>query len=211
MIRPKRITKRQLQAVETRKRLFDTAAELFKEYGYDSVSIDEIVEQAGTSKGAFYAHFKSKDQIILEQFNEIDDHYIAAYQKIKRQRKAKNQLLALVAAQQEYVMEKLGVSFMKTVYSSHIVKNDNQKPLADESRALYNIVREIIEYGQKTGEFRNDADPMELTRVITRGMRGTIYDWCVRNGEFNLKKEGRNYFQYIIDGISAGNYSKDYK
>ncbi len=203
MIKAKKLTKRQLQAIETRNRLFQTAKELFIEHGYEMVSVDDIVEKAGTSKGAFYAHFKSKDQIIMEQFEEIDQFYLEEYEKIKRRKKAKIQLLEFIKAQHYYVSDIMGISFIKTVYYSQIIKNEDEKLFNNETRPLYVIVQKIIEEGQKTGEFRNDVEPLELTRMITRCMRGTIYDWCVRNGDFDLKLDGNKFFQLIIEGLKG--------
>lgn len=200
-MRPKKVTKRQLQAIETRNNLFKTAKDLFMEFGYDAVSVDEIVEKAGTSKGAFYNHFKSKDQIILEQFIEIDDFYQEQYKQIGKIKNAEKQLLALIKSQHEYISRVMGISFIKTVYYSQIIKNDPEKPFNDENRPLYTIVHEIIDHGQQTGEFRTDITSAELTRVITRCMRGTIYDWCVRNGEFDIVADGQKYFQIIIDSL----------
>lgn len=201
MIKPKKLTKRQLQAIETRKKLFQTATELFMEHGYETVTVDEIVERAGTSKGAFYTHFKSKDQIILEQFEDIDDYYLETYERIKKLKRAKNQLLAFIKAQHYYVAEVTGISFIKTVYYSQIVNTNGDKPFNDENRPLHIIVQKIIEQGQENGEFRKDVPSIELTRMITRCMRGTIYDWCVRNGEFDIQENGHKFFRLIVDSM----------
>jgi AcrR family transcriptional regulator len=48
----------------TRTLLISAASELFATEGYDSTSVDRIVKQAGVSKGAFYHHFSSKDDLL---------------------------------------------------------------------------------------------------------------------------------------------------
>jgi len=48
----------------------EAALVLFGREGYDRATVDQIVAEAGYSKGAFYAHFESKDELylaILEQ------------------------------------------------------------------------------------------------------------------------------------------------
>ncbi|MED5224038.1 TetR/AcrR family transcriptional regulator [Bacillus safensis] len=50
---------------ETRKLLINSAVENFAKYGFHGVSIDKLAEYAGFSKGAFYAHFHSKEEIFL--------------------------------------------------------------------------------------------------------------------------------------------------
>src|SRR6202163_2189018 len=44
--------------------LISAASELFAALGYDRTSVDRIIKQAGVSKGAFYHHFSSKEEIL---------------------------------------------------------------------------------------------------------------------------------------------------
>jgi len=56
----------QPRAEETRTRILDAAAAGFAERGYDGTSVAEICDRAGVSKGAFYHHFPSKQDLFLE-------------------------------------------------------------------------------------------------------------------------------------------------
>lgn len=60
------LTERQKQSAATRARLVDVAASLFAERGYQSTSVDRIVEKAKVAKGTFFVHFKSKDAVVAE-------------------------------------------------------------------------------------------------------------------------------------------------
>lgn len=44
----------------TRKKILHSAAQLFAEKGFQKVSIDQVMKDAGLTRGCFYAHFKSK-------------------------------------------------------------------------------------------------------------------------------------------------------
>lgn len=50
----------------TRARLLEAAFAVFAAQGYTGATIDAIVRSAGYSKGAFYFHFSSKEEIFLE-------------------------------------------------------------------------------------------------------------------------------------------------
>ncbi|WP_232697416.1 TetR/AcrR family transcriptional regulator [Brevibacillus daliensis] len=50
---------------ETRQMLLESAAETFAQLGFHGASVDKIAESAGFSKGAVYAHFKSKEELFL--------------------------------------------------------------------------------------------------------------------------------------------------
>jgi len=47
----------------TRERILDSAARLFRGRGYDAASIDEIMAGAGLTRGGFYLHFRSKQEL----------------------------------------------------------------------------------------------------------------------------------------------------
>jgi len=48
-----------------RENIIQTSLSLFEQKGFHGVSINEIVEVAGTSKGGFYHHFSSKDELLF--------------------------------------------------------------------------------------------------------------------------------------------------
>ena len=50
----------------SRERILSSAIELFSGQGYDNVTIDELMAHAGMTRGAFYAHFNSKQQLYSE-------------------------------------------------------------------------------------------------------------------------------------------------
>jgi AcrR family transcriptional regulator len=66
---PKRLTRRESQA-NTRSSLMQAAARVFCKRGLQQASIDEVAEEAGFTKGAFYANFKSKEELFLAMLDE---------------------------------------------------------------------------------------------------------------------------------------------
>jgi AcrR family transcriptional regulator len=55
----------QQRSEETRTKILDSAIKLFSTRGFNAASVDEICEEAGISKGAFYHHFGSKQALFL--------------------------------------------------------------------------------------------------------------------------------------------------
>ncbi|WKZ50600.1 MAG: TetR/AcrR family transcriptional regulator [Anaerolineales bacterium] len=55
----------QQRSEETRTRILEAAVKQFSINGYNAASVDNICEQAGVSKGAFYHHFKTKQDVFL--------------------------------------------------------------------------------------------------------------------------------------------------
>jgi AcrR family transcriptional regulator len=58
---------------ETRARLLAAAATLFADQGIDAVSVDAVAEAAGRTSGAVYAHFGSKQGLLLALLDSWKD------------------------------------------------------------------------------------------------------------------------------------------
>ena len=59
---------------QTRESLLKAASKLFCRRGLEGTSIDQIAEAAGYTKGAFYANFKSKEELFLVMLDEKFAH-----------------------------------------------------------------------------------------------------------------------------------------
>lgn len=47
-----------------RRRILDSAGRLFRRHGFHGAAIDDIMADAGLTRGGFYAHFKSKEDLL---------------------------------------------------------------------------------------------------------------------------------------------------
>ncbi|MFZ6711005.1 TetR/AcrR family transcriptional regulator [Undibacterium sp. TC9W] len=54
------------QANENRQRILDVASQLFRERGYDGVSVVDLMKGAGLTHGGFYGNFSSKEDLIAQ-------------------------------------------------------------------------------------------------------------------------------------------------
>jgi len=59
------------KAPSTKQRILDAAFELFLSHGFDGTGVNQILHKTGLSKGAFYHHFKSKDEIYTAVMSEF--------------------------------------------------------------------------------------------------------------------------------------------
>lgn len=51
---------------KTRKKIVETARVLFNRHGFNGVSIDMVMQEAGLTRGGFYNHFKNKEELFSE-------------------------------------------------------------------------------------------------------------------------------------------------
>src|SRR4051794_36714619 len=68
--KPRRLTREEKKA-QTRARLLDAAADVFRGHGYQGATVEEITAQAGFSRGAFYSNFTSKEELFTELLQRV--------------------------------------------------------------------------------------------------------------------------------------------
>jgi AcrR family transcriptional regulator len=77
----RRATTRHQRQQRTRSSLLRAAARVFCKRGLEGASIDEVAEQAGFTKGAFYANFRNKEELFLVM---LDEKFSAELERLDR-------------------------------------------------------------------------------------------------------------------------------
>jgi AcrR family transcriptional regulator len=191
---------RKQQAEETRRKLAETALQLFSSRGYDRVAVDDICREAGVSKGTFYVHFKSKDQVLVEEFLELDRFYLDSLPEIGKIETGVERLIALGRYSLRH-LSSLGKDYLKVAYSSQIAPGRGPSPVASKARASYKVALRLVREAQKRGELRSDLSSEEITLTLVRAIRGIVFEWCLLDGRFDLEQAGESLLKILIDGL----------
>src|SRR3989304_1747470 len=81
----------------TRQRLLDAAFPVFARNGFERATVDEIVREAGYSKGAFYVHFDAKEDLFWAMLEErISRQQEAFLQSLDESRTVEQNIQALL-------------------------------------------------------------------------------------------------------------------
>lgn len=68
-------------AAETRRRIVETASQLFRVRGITAVSVADIMSELGLTVGGFYRHFESKEALVVEAIDAASSEMEARYAK----------------------------------------------------------------------------------------------------------------------------------
>jgi len=71
---------------ETRKRILSVAARAIRSHGYEGVSLVEVMKKAGLTHGGFYAHFESRDALLVAALDRASRDVAAEAALVTRQR-----------------------------------------------------------------------------------------------------------------------------
>jgi TetR/AcrR family transcriptional regulator, transcriptional repressor for nem operon len=59
------------QVLENKRTILEAAGRLFRERGFESVTVTDVMKSAGLTHGGFYGYFKSKDDLIAQALAEV--------------------------------------------------------------------------------------------------------------------------------------------
>lgn len=90
-------TSRDRQRVETRERVYEASLTVFRRDGFDAARIDDIALIAGVSRGAFYFHFPTKEDVLMVLLTRRQHELVAAVSALPDDAPV-SQLMHVVAA-----------------------------------------------------------------------------------------------------------------
>jgi len=77
---------------ETKSRILLSARSLFSSYGFTATSLDDILNAAGITKGAFYHYFHSKEHLCQQVLQDVVAEYQKLVETVDKRRPAAEQL-----------------------------------------------------------------------------------------------------------------------
>jgi len=193
----KKLTGRQHQAIETKLKIIKTATDLFTSKGFNDVTIRDICEAGSISIGSFYHHFKSKDEIIDIGYYQLDllwEEKIAEYQSIS----TKEDILFLFE-QAGILVQDQGWELASQSYRQLITSKSKYTYQLD--RPIYTKLIQIIESGLHKDLELNQSDTVKLSETLMRCSRGVIFDWCLKEGTYNLQEQMRYDISLILSNF----------
>lgn len=188
------LTKRQIQAQNTRDLIYKTAIEMMEQKGFQNIKVAEICRAAGVSVGSFYNCFKTKNEILAEVFKKLDNYMLQIAPQKLEQGTAVEKILVFFEIYADY-NENRGIDFIKQLYGVH------NNLFISKGRHLQSTLRNIIEDGQNSGELSNDITTEDAVEYLFVAVRGAIYNWCLYDGKFDLTKYVSAYVKKLLKAI----------
>lgn len=191
-------TSRELKAKKTKEKLFDIAIGLIKEKGYNRVSINEICKGAGVTKGAFYHHYNTKEEILIQLYKDVDDYYqVRVLDELEN--KGILDKIKLFIKHHVYCAEGIGVDIVKEIFKGQT--NILNQFITLEDRPFYQILIDVIKEGQREKILRQDIPPKDLCNYIIVFSRGLIQDWYMKDGAYDINEKSEKYLDIFINSL----------
>ena len=178
---------------------------LFSLKGFLSTSMNDILEAADTSKGGFYNHFKSKEDLffaVLEKAGTIwREENLAGLDRT-----------ASPIEKLEVLLDNYGNRYLKDAVNFpggcvfitlSAELSDQRQHLSSEvdkrMTGLKNMINRLLGEAKESGELKATANTEDATEVLFNGMMGTSISFGANKSTQNLDKSINSLARYLED------------
>lgn len=192
---------RREQAQLTKKKIFDTTLFLIRKKGYGKITIREICQNAQISIGTFYLYFSSKDEILLEIYNKIDQKI--SFPRPDDPEKAPSFIIRNFSIYLECMIESFDKELLREIYRNSLISGENH--FLSPRRPLFEAVLELVSFVHADTGFKKEAAPDELCRRLHIFVQSYIFQWLVSDDlspdylAGSCLPELRNYLSLYMD------------
>ncbi|SHK13382.1 TetR/AcrR family transcriptional regulator [Chryseobacterium polytrichastri] len=164
----------------TRLNILRKAFELIYEKGYQTTSVDEIIATTQVTKGAFYYHFKTKDEMGLAIINELmrssfQDTFIDPFQDSENPLDTIYNLMENILMENEFLKVEYGCPTSNFTQEMAPWNIEFTKALNKLSTEWENAMIEAIEKGKENGKVQPDVNAKGVAIFVMSGY------WGIRN------------------------------
>jgi AcrR family transcriptional regulator len=195
------ISRRERKKDETRQRIFLQAIRLFRHRGFEATTVDDITESADVARGTFFNYFPKKESVLAYLSEQrLMEAEAAASEVLAARKSAVEKLIAIFArAASAYEADR--------ELSQYVLNELLQRafaPVEDIGSRWDQMIYQVIEQGQASGELRRDLDPMRAIGVLVSSYYGVLFQWvhCPERLDFNLQDELRGRIELVLDGLT---------
>jgi AcrR family transcriptional regulator len=192
------------RSAETVNKIIQAALELFVRNGYHGTSISDITRKVGLTKGALYAHFNSKDEVlirIIEEFeNRFIDELIRDVSEIAGDALAKFDHAISFTSQFAAQNQDLCVflTFLATELNADV---DFEPALKKVYRKFQDFISQLVRQGVRQGLFKDELDP-DLTGLSFVAVHdGMLHQWVLNRNHIDVGKFVTNFREIFLHGL----------
>lgn len=195
----------QARALRTRARLLEAAAVAFARSGYEGTSLNEVVRASGLTKGAFYFHFDSKEELALATFRHKQEQLVALLAaQADKQPDALAALAAVLRARVRVLRDdpsfgcvlRLGAELGATAAPGSAFASFNELTIG--------TFADLVRRGQSEGIVRPGIDARAAGETIFAAMVGVDRVSRLLSGRTDLERRTEDLLDIIVDGLHKG-------
>jgi len=184
-----------------RDRILRAAIDVFAKNGYFNAKVSEIAKSAGVADGTIYLYFDGKEDILITIFREHTRHYLQTLERdLANVRRPDERIRVAIRHHLETLGRDRALAIVAQVELRHSLKFMSlfsQQEVAD----YLNILRKVVEHGQKEGTFRRNLHPQLVAKAVFGILDEMVTSWMLSEKEYDLAAQADQVAELVLTGL----------
>lgn len=193
-----KMTNRQKQALETKKRIYTKTKELMETKDFSNLTVSEICKNANVSIGSFYHYFQSKEDV-LTMIYSFEENFENLPQGL-----SPSESILFLFQRELQTIEEYGADLLSQFLKMQILKYNGHVVEADSP--FYKKIDTLVLEGIQCGELHKDNNHTRIVDALLRIYRGSFFDWAVYNGNYDLQERAIHDLTYFLASLKTNTY-----
>ncbi|WP_077391353.1 TetR/AcrR family transcriptional regulator [Mobilibacterium timonense] len=185
-----------------KEKIIDAAWELFQEVGYENATVNDIIERSGTSRGAFYHHFRAKEDLLFQMAWYFDQGYEGWLEDQPEDQDPITTLYKFLIYTMEAVENSKYKEFLSQLYGYEVM-TDGNRPIIDEQRLYFQTLLKLCAEARNEKLISEDWSEYTLARTLAGLGRGLTYNWLLERCRYSLTRTAERVFKSLLKSIST--------
>jgi len=180
-----------------RRKVVDTAAELFAERGYDGTSISDLTNATGLAAGGLYHYIEGKDDLLIAICDELLEPLLArAREIVAAEAPPVEQLRKLVEAWVAHVVAHRHHMLVFTQERQAIESQARWRHVRSQRKAFEKILDDVLARGEADGSMTFADRRLSLLALL--GMVNYTPQWVRPNGRLSAAEIADGYCAIVL-------------
>jgi AcrR family transcriptional regulator len=191
--------------------ILTSALELFLKHGYAAVSVNQIVNKAGVSKGGFYHHFKSKEELLVIFFDlwlNKDVYSLIDFLKSSRlsTKEKVERIFAHFVPRKDQALDLFeNRVYGEDVYSLLVLEGINRSEVLKQKarQAFDDLIREyekLLRAGKRRGDIKEDVTVHSAALSLVTMHEG-LHTLYLYDPDLDMNRESSLMYRLYWDSI----------
>ncbi|MFV0362636.1 MAG: TetR/AcrR family transcriptional regulator [Suipraeoptans sp.] len=189
-----------IKRINAKDKIIAAAWQLFRQQGYDNTTINDIIKTSDTSRGAFYHHFRGKEDLMFRLAYFFDNDYVEWTKQLDNNLNSIEKLKIFDAFVLKNLEDSEYKSFLPQLYGMQVM-TDGTRHIINPNRIYYRTVYELIKDGVEKGEISSPLTYSQLAESFIDLERGLVYNWYLHSFSYSLLEKGTYLIGIYLDSL----------
>jgi TetR/AcrR family fatty acid metabolism transcriptional regulator len=179
------------------------AIKVFAQGGFFNSKVADVAKEAGVADGTVYLYFKNKDDILVSIFNHVMDEALSGGRKqLEAVQDPVEKLKRIICAHLDTLGRDRNLAIVFQVELRSSTKFMQQFSATKVSEYL-ELIRGVIEEGQRSGVFRKNINTTIASKVLFGALDEMATNWVLSRKRYSLVSTADAVIDLVLRGIAS--------